>query len=123
MGIIHRYKGEFDWQGVRPQPYASDDVRGASVRWLIGPAEEAPNFALRYFEIQPGGWSSLDQHAHDHGVMVLRGRGTVRLGEEEFAIRCGDIVYIPSQEVHQFKTTGDEPLGFLCIVPSREHKA
>jgi quercetin dioxygenase-like cupin family protein len=123
VGVIHRYKGDFDWQGVRPEGYASKDVKGASVRWLIGPAEGAAKFALRYFEIQPGGRSSLDQHAHDHGVIVLRGQGTVRLGEEELAIGFGDVIYIPSQEVHQFKTTGGEPLGFLCIVPPREPRA
>ena len=41
-------------------------MKGVSVRWLIGPAEEAANFALRYFEIEPGGWSSVDHHDHDH---------------------------------------------------------
>lgn len=120
MGVIHRYKGDFDWEGVSLGHYASDEIKGATVRWLIGPAEQAPNFALRYFEIEPGGWSALDQHAHDHGVMIVRGRAKVLLGDEEFEVGCGDVIYIPSHEVHQFKTLGDEPLGFLCVIPSRE---
>jgi quercetin dioxygenase-like cupin family protein len=120
MGVIHHYKGHFDWEGVSLERYPSDEIQGASVRWLIGPAEKAPNFALRYFEIECGGQSSLDQHAHDHGVVILRGRGQVLLGEEQFKVTCGDVVYIPPFEVHQFKSTGDEPLGFLCIIPPRE---
>lgn len=120
MGVIHRYNGDFDWEGVSLGHYASDGIKGASVRWLIGPAENAPNFAMRYFEIEPGGRSALDQHAHDHGVMILRGRGIVQLGEEEFEIGFGDVVYIPPDEVHQFTAAGDEPLGFLCIIPPRE---
>ena len=121
MGVIHRYKGQFDWEGVSLGRYPPErEMKGVSVRWLIGPAEKAPNFALRYFEIEPGGWTSLDQHAHDHGVMILRGRGQVRLGEEEFEVTFGDVVYIPPYEVHQFKNIGDEPLGFLCIIPPKE---
>lgn len=121
MGVIHRYKGQFDWEGVSLSHYPSGKkVKGASVRWLIGRDEKAPNFALRYFEIEPGGWSALDEHAHDHGVMILRGEGLVLLDDGEFEVGFGDIVYIPPYEVHQFKNTGKEPLGFLCVIPPKE---
>jgi quercetin dioxygenase-like cupin family protein len=120
MGVIHRYKGQFDWEGVSLGHYPPEkEMKGVSVRWLIGPAEEAPHFALRYFEVEPGGWTSLDQHAHDHGVVIMRGRGQVLLGEEEFEVAFGDVVYVPPNEVHQFKNIGDGPLGFLCVVPAR----
>jgi quercetin dioxygenase-like cupin family protein len=123
MGVIHRYKNSFDWEGVKLRHYPSGKkAEGVSVRWLIGPAEQAPNFALRYFEIEPGGWSALEQHAHDHGVMILRGQGQVLLGDEEFNVGFGDVVYIPPYEVHQFKNTGDEPLGFLCVIPPKENR-
>jgi quercetin dioxygenase-like cupin family protein len=123
MGIIHRYQDQFNWAGVKLSSYPSGkEAKGVSVRWLIGLAEKAPNFALRYFEIEPGGWSSLDQHEHDHGVVILRGRGQVRLDEEMFEIGFGDVVYIPPYEVHQFKNIGSEPLGFLCIIPPKEKR-
>ena len=119
--IIHRFKGQFDWEGVSASLYPPEkEMRGVSVRWLIGPAEGAVNFALRYFEIEPGGWSSLDDHAYDHGVVILRGQGQVLLGEEESQVEFGDVVYIPPHEVHQLRNIGEELLGFLCIIPSRE---
>jgi len=122
--VIHRYREQFDWEGVSASLYPSEkDMKGVSVRWLIGPAEGAPHFALRYFEIEPGGWTSLDQHAHDHGVLILRGKGQVLLGEEDCQVGFGDVVYIPSNEVHQLRNIGEEPLGFLCIIPSREESA
>jgi quercetin dioxygenase-like cupin family protein len=96
-------------------------MNGVSVRWLIGPAERAPNFALRYFEIAPGGWTSLDQHAHDHGVVILRGQGQVLLGQEGHKVSFGDVIYIPGNEVHQITNAGGEPLGFLCIIPPKEN--
>jgi quercetin dioxygenase-like cupin family protein len=121
MGIIHRYRDQFDWADVELGRYLSEkEMKGVSVRWLIGPDENAPNFAMRYFEVEPGGWTSLHQHAHDHGVMVLRGRGQVLLGEEEFEITFGDVVYVLPDEVHQLKNVGDEPFGFLCVIPALE---
>jgi quercetin dioxygenase-like cupin family protein len=123
MGTIHRYVGPFDWEGVSTSRYPPEkDMEGVSVRWLIGPSERAPNFALRYFEIEPRGWTSLDQHAHDHGVVILRGRGRVLLGAEEHEVSCGDVIYIPCHEVHQLRNAGEEPLGFLCIVPPKEKR-
>jgi len=109
MGLVHRFIGtstDFQWEGIGQQAYESSDVRGVSVRWLIGPAEGAPNFAVGYFEIAPGECTSLDRHEHDHGVVVWRGHGEVLLGDEVL-------------EAHQFRCAGDAPLGFLCVIPAR----
>ena len=119
MGVIHRYRGDFDWEGVEVGRYPPEkNMKGVSVRYLFGPQEKAPNFAFRYFEVEPGGYTSLDQHAHDHGVVVQRGQGRMRLGDEEFDISSGDAVYVPGDEVHQFHNTGDEPFGFFCVIPA-----
>jgi quercetin dioxygenase-like cupin family protein len=121
MTIIHRYTQAFSWTDVEIDHYPpGKEMRGVSVRWLIGPAEQAPNFALRYFEIEPGGWTSLDQHAHDHGVFVLRGEGSVLLGQQVSEVSFGDVIYIPPNQVHQLRNTGEEPFGFLCIIPPKE---
>jgi quercetin dioxygenase-like cupin family protein len=122
MGVVHRFMGtnaDFQWEGVAQQAYGSSEVRGVSICWLIGPAEGAPNFAIRYFEIAPGERTSLDRHEHDHGVVVLRGRGQVLLGDEASEVSYGDAVYVPPNEPHQFRCTGDDPLGFLCVIPAR----
>jgi quercetin dioxygenase-like cupin family protein len=121
MAVVHRYRGHYSWEGIDPGRYPPDkDMRGVTVRWLIGPAEEAPHFAVRYFEIEPGGWSALDRHAHEHGVVVLRGHGEVLLGSERTQVGRGDVIYIPPHETHQLWNRGDEPFGFLCVIPARE---
>ena len=123
MSPVRRFvgaSGAFEWEGVCEEPYESPEVGGTSVRRLIGPAEGAPNFAVRYFEVQPGGCTSLDQHDHDHGVLVLRGRGEVLLGQQVTELSFGDAVYVSPREVHQFRCIGDEPLGFLCVIPALE---
>ena len=128
MSKIHRFKklenGELRWLDVLVRAYGAngEDESGAeraSRQVLIGYDEQSPHFHLRYFGVQPGGHTSLDQHVHDHGVYVIHGRASLRLGDEEHEVSTGDVVYISGNEIHQFVTLGDEPFGFLCVVPAQ----
>jgi quercetin dioxygenase-like cupin family protein len=86
-------------------------------RVLLGPlAGDALAFELRYFEIAPGGWSSLERHRHPHAVVVLSGRGEVRLGAERHPIAPFDAVYVAPEDPHQFRAAADQKLGILCVV-------
>jgi quercetin dioxygenase-like cupin family protein len=77
---------------------------------------------LRYFEIEPGGFSTLERHEHAHAVMVLRGRGACLVGDEVRSIATQDLVSIAPWTWHQFRASADEPLGFLCLVNSARDK-
>ena len=125
MGIIHRFNsiedGELRWQDVPVSAYGPENSGAdrATRQILIGMGEQSPHFHIRYFAVQSGGYTSLDQHVHDHGVYILHGRARLRLGNEEHELQTGDVVYIPGNEVHQFFAIGDEPFGFLCVVPAK----
>lgn len=124
-GVIHRLdqseNGEMRWQDVPVRDYGPENSGAdrATRQVLIGTDENSPHFHMRYFAVQLGGHTSLDQHAHDHGVYVLHGRARLHLGNDEHEIHTGDVVYIPGNAIHQFFTLGDEPFGFLCVVPAR----
>ena len=123
MGIIHKQKAGapiYDWDGVSVYRYNSND---ATKQVLIGREDGANNFEVRVFTIPVGGASSLDEHAHDHGVVVMHGRARVMLGDAYDEVQAGDVVYIPSWERHQFVTLGDEPFSFLCIIPPKPVQA
>jgi len=123
MGTVHRFIGSeerFNWEEVPGESYNFAGAKGVVRRWLIGEREGAPYFAMRYFEVEPGGCTSLDEHAHDHGVIVLKGKGRVLLGDREFEIKFGDVVYVSCKERRQFKNTGDAPFGFICVIPNEE---
>jgi len=77
---------------------------------------------LRYFEIAPGGHSTLERHDHAHSVMVIRGSGRALVGREVIDLALHDLVRVPPQTWHQFQATGAEPLGFLCIVRRERDK-
>ena len=106
----------FRWEGVPVTAYKPDPTffRDVTRQTLVG--EDAGDIVTRYFEVQPGGYSTLERHEHRHTVIVLRGRGTVRLGDETHEIAPFDAVYVAPRAVHQFRATGTEPLGFLCVV-------
>ncbi len=125
MGVIHRFgkveSGELRWDSIPVRSYGPENSGAdhATRQILIGTDENSPNFHIRYFAVQPGGHTSLDQHPHDHGVYVLHGCARLRLDEDEHELNMGDVVYIPGNEVHQFFTLGEEPFGFLCVVPAK----
>lgn len=124
MGIVRKQierGGRLRWENVEVEPYRGGGVTEGSCRQtLIGPQDGAHNFSLRYFEIPPHGQSSFEHHLHDHGVVILRGRARVLLGWELTEVGPGDVIYIAQDEQHQFENTEDEPLGFLCVNPSKE---
>ena len=121
MGVIHRFTGDetaYDWEGVTDKAYQDGDVRGATKKILMGPAEESLNFRMRYFRLEPGGHSRLEQHPHEHGVFMLHGRALVRHGDDEMELGPRDVIFIPGNELHQLRTVGDESMGFICVVPA-----
>jgi ribulose-bisphosphate carboxylase large chain len=106
------------WQGVPVQAYkqAGDHHCGVSRAVLVGEGGEKTSFQVRYFEIAPGGFSTLEHHRHEHVVIVLRGTGRVRLGPTWHEVGFGDTVYVAPDEVHQLRNDGSEAFGFVCIV-------
>jgi len=98
-------------------PVQMEGVKGASMAVMVGREDGVPNFALRSFEVDPGGHTPKHSHDYEHEVYVVSGAGTVLLEGDERPIKTGDVIYVPADEEHQFKVVGDDPLRFLCLVP------
>ena len=107
----------FRWQGVAHLPYkqeGSAPFRDISRQLLFH--EDGLGCELRYFEIEAGGYSTLERHEHVHAVTVLRGHGECLVGTDIRALKPLDLVTIPSWAWHQFRASEGAPLGFLCMV-------
>jgi quercetin dioxygenase-like cupin family protein len=104
MGVIHKCIGDWnaqpEWSGSRQRSYDSEETRGVTETWLIGKAEGAKNFALRYYEVEPYGFSQEESHEHDHGIIILHGEGEVQLKDKTVAVEAGDVIYILPNERH-----------------------
>ncbi|QGJ71380.1 Cupin domain-containing protein [Planctomycetales bacterium 10988] len=99
------------------QPVQMEGAHDCQVRWLIGHDQGAPNFAMRQFEVAPGGFTPKHHHPYEHEVFVLEGEGEVYEGDEARPLTPGTVVFVKPDEVHQFRNTGDKPLKFICLVP------
>lgn len=108
--------GEFEWPEIDILEYKDrpDTFESVTRRKLIEP--NGTNFEVRYFEVGENGFTSFEKHAHEHCVVVLRGQGKVRLGSDWTDISQNDTVHIGPMIPHQFRNTGVEPFGILCVV-------
>ena len=84
---------------------------------LIGPAEGAPNFALRRFIMGEGGGMSRHTNAVEHEQYVLCGRARVGIGDVLHDVAAGDTLYIPAGAPHFYEVL-EAPFEFLCVVPN-----
>jgi quercetin dioxygenase-like cupin family protein len=118
--VTVRREDGFRWNGVPARRYdgRAGAHLGVSCQVLAGeaPHEAALNFVTRYFEIEPGGYTSLEHHGHPHTVVVVRGRGSVVLDATREPIAPLDCVYVGPHVRHQFRADAGETLGFLCVV-------
>ena len=110
MKIVH-------YEQIESAPVEQAEAVGCRIRCLIGPDDAAPSFSMRLFEVAPGGHTPRHAHAHEHEVFVLEGDGVVLEGDREHALRGGMVVFVPPQQMHQFRNTGSKPLKFLCLIP------
>ncbi len=110
MKVVH-------YENVPLAQVQADGAIGAQTRCLIGEQDGAPSFTMRQFEIAPGGCTPKHAHGHEHEVFVLEGTATVLIGGSEHPLRSGTAVFVPPNQVHQFRNTGAGPLKFLCLIP------
>ncbi len=114
---VRPQSGDSRWDGVEEMRYKAEGTapfRDITRQVLF--QDPALACELRYFEMQPGGYSTLERHEHAHAVMIQRGRGRVLVGDRVFDVNEHDLVHIPAMTWHQFRAPDDAAFGFLCMV-------
>lgn len=122
MSVIHKYigkQGNYQWEGVPIRKYR-DEFEGVNKQIVIGLDDQAPNFEIRYFNLEPGTHSNLERHPHDHGVVVMHGSARVQINDDFYKVNALDAIYISGEDLHQFTVLGNEPLGFICVIKNKE---
>ena len=107
---------QFRYPDVPLDVYKDEPGTWVAVSRRVLTPGSATKFDTRYFEIAPAGYTSFERHTHEHVVIVTRGAGRVRLGDEWSEVTEGDVVHVPSQTPHQFTNDHAEPFGIVCIV-------
>jgi len=111
MKIIH-------YSEAKPQHFDTDTAKGVTGRVVIGKADGAQNFCMRFFELSKGGYSPRHSHEWEHEIVIHSGKGEVLCEEKWVAVTPGYTLFIPANEEHQIRNAGDEPFVFACLIPS-----
>ncbi|MFM7780874.1 MAG: cupin domain-containing protein [Alphaproteobacteria bacterium] len=112
----------FGWENVPVLSYKEGGPYKDVTRQILFEGAESLPVQWRYFEVQPGGHSTLERHEHIHWVLILRGRGACLVGDEITDIAEHDLVEIAPLQWHQFRAAEDAPLGFLCLVAAERDR-
>ena len=98
-------------------------VMKTTMRWLIGRRTGAKTYAMRYFEMQPGGIIPTHTHDEEHEIFILNGEAKV-LGEcDTNVVKKDDVVFIPAGHPHGYDNSdGKGVFSFICVIPLREER-
>jgi quercetin dioxygenase-like cupin family protein len=108
---------------IEKQTVTMAGAQKVQMQLLCGPDDGCPTFAMRKFIVAPGGCTPKHQHDYEHEVLILSGEGVVFGNDREQPIKSGDVLYVPANELHQFRNTSGIPLQFICLVPAFVHRA
>ena len=91
---------------------------GIQSRQLVWPKNSPEGWTtITHVTMEPG--SVSERHAHERSEqiwIVERGEGLLLLGNEQTeALRAGDIVRTPANEIHGVANSGKEPLVYLAV--------
>ncbi len=115
--LLRAFQDGYRWDEVAHLPYKQDgDAPFKDISRQVLFHEPDLGCDLRYFEMDTGGYSTLERHEHAHAVMILRGHGECLLGDAVRDVKQFDLVSIPAWTWHQFRANAGEQLGFLCMV-------
>ncbi|MFO7750603.1 MAG: cupin domain-containing protein [Desulfobacteraceae bacterium] len=103
---------------IDPVQFDNDAVKNIKGRVLIGKADKAENFCMRLFEIEKNGHTPFHAHEWEHEIFVHSGRGEAFSNNEWLPVSRGTALFIPGGEEHQIRNISEDPLIFLCLVPS-----
>lgn len=103
---------------VEATPVDAPGAKDIKIRWVIDDVHGAKNFAMRIFDIAPGGHTPLHTHEWEHEIYIMDGAGEM-VGENDSRtpLKPGDAVFVPGGELHRFQNAGEEVFRLMCLIP------
>ena len=90
---------------------------GVSMRVAISEEDGARKVVMRILEIDPYGFTPMHAHSYEHAMFVIKGSGLVTDGKKECRLEKEDVLFIPSDQTHQIKNTGESELILVSVLP------
>ncbi len=97
--------------------FDNDLAKGVDGRVLIGRKDGANNFCMRIFEIAPGGHTPKHSHNWEHEMFIHAGAGDIYCKGIWNSVESGYVIFVPANEEHQVRNSGQQLLKIICLVP------
>ena len=69
---------------VPTEKISEDMAMGTTIQWLVG--MNAPTFAMRRFNLEPGAHIKNHRHPWEHEIYVLEGSGIVAIDDRKYEV-------------------------------------
>jgi mannose-6-phosphate isomerase-like protein (cupin superfamily) len=98
---------------------APTDFQGAELDQMLAIARAAPDgyaaevirsalLSVGLYTLPAGGTDDQTPHDEDEVYYAVRGTATLRVGEEDHAVRPGSLLFVPAHAVHFFHDIREE---------------
>ena len=96
--------------------------RFGSQRKGLTDSNRGAGISCSLYRVAPGK-AAFPKHAHlanDEAIFMLKGQGSLTIGDETFEVNQGDYVHLPKGEsgAHIFVNTSDADMEYLCMSTS-----
>lgn len=68
---------------------------------------------VTWVEVDPGSGQRPHSHAPEQVYVIVRGRGKMKVGDEELMVVEGDLIHIPPETLHAIENLADEVLTYV----------
>lgn len=73
------------------------------------------NLSMFRSEFEVGGYAEPHTHTFEQAYYILKGKGVVTIGNDEYKIKPGDAVIFPPNAEHSIKNMGKTPLWLIAL--------
>ena len=77
-----------------------------------------PSCSAGVYELPPGGIDQQKPHTEDEIYYVVKGRGAIRVGEEDRGVEPGAVVFVPANQPHHFPSIREDLTLLVFFAPA-----
>jgi len=100
---------------VRPLVRNIEDCK-VNDRSMIFFEEECETISVNIVSVPPGEKVEPSSHSDEEEVYIItKGKGMVRLDDDEYEVAVGAAIYIPRDTIHAVQCLSDENFEFVCV--------
>jgi mannose-6-phosphate isomerase-like protein (cupin superfamily) len=68
---------------------------------------------VTWVDVAPGSGQRPHGHAPEQVYVIVKGKGRMRVGDEELVVGEGDLIHIPPETLHGIENLADEVLTYV----------